>query len=146
MLFRSEKVFSGSASASLNLFAKLKDARKAKGTPPVVHYLKCAAIKSSDKKQSILQVPIHDDCSGLSNKAQTEIATALETQLDEDTWESLKSFLEAALPWDATLPDDPTANNSDENLTETPPDDSSTTSNTVPRQIDTKPKKSKPGK
>ena len=62
-----ETVFYGSP--SLNLFAKLKDARKATGTPPVVHFLKCAAIKSSDKKQSILQVPIHDDCSGLSNKA-----------------------------------------------------------------------------
>ena len=139
-----ETVFFGSP--NFNLFTKLKEARKAKGTPPVVHFLKCAAIKSSDKNQSILQVPIHDDCSGLSNKARTDIATALEDQLDEDTWDSLKSFLEAALPWDATLTDDPTANDSEEHSTETPPDDSSTASTTVPEQIDTKPKKSKSSK
>ena len=96
-----EKVLAGSD--SLNFFAKLKDARKAKGTPPVAHYLKCAAIKSSDKKQSILQVNIHDDCSYLPNKTRTKIATALETQLDVDTWEELKLFLKPALPWDKTL-------------------------------------------
>ena len=96
-----EKVFAGSD--SLNFFAKLKDAQKAKGTPLVAHYLKCTAIKSSNRKQSILQVNIHDDCSNLPNKTQIEIATALETHLGGGIWEELKSFLKPALPWDKTL-------------------------------------------
>ena len=95
-----EKVFN--SIDSMNMFDKLKEVQKAKDTPQVIHYLKCAAIKSDTNNENILQVNIRDDCSRLPKKTRNEIVAALETQLNPETWDKLKPFLKTALPWTET--------------------------------------------